>query len=186
MREFFNIDKIDFAKVKSELKVALETTQHKELRRVYLQLPAYRLLELSYSMIMKKSYDFMDGMDLNDPKCLAQILTEYFPKDSVENIKKKARMLNQNSLLDFCNYFLLTPEVLFNNRANYEMLLKCTHPEFLSYQARCKQGSILKFLNVDEIPPHCKLTATKKFLNEMWMCLEHALSKGMTKCLSVL
>ncbi len=50
----------------------------------------YQLYVIPFVMILRKSIDYMAGRDLNDPRVIAQIIIDAYPKESLSAIKKKA------------------------------------------------------------------------------------------------
>jgi len=178
MREFLNPNSIDFKKVYDELFNITLNTKHQHLREILFQRKPREILMLIYMMLMKKSYNYMKDVDLNDPKCLAKILSELIPPGSIETLKKKARKNDTNAQLMLSEYYMLnTNECL--SEANMELVLDLEHPEIYSNDARILKGYIQKFFNLDEIPSYCKLTPAKINLEKMWQCIEKALDCGM-------
>ena len=181
MREFLKGTDIEFYKLSCELALATLDTKYTYLRDRLLIRCNKERLQFIYGKLISKSYDYMEGLDLNNYTILAKILSECLPKDSLATLKQKASRNDPDTLLQLHDYYCLDPEdylkheKYFNNRT----FSNCKHPEYITTKAYGYFFFIQRFLNCKEIPANCKLTAAKGYLEKMWSNLEEALKLGI-------
>ena len=49
-----------------------------------------QLHTIPFVMLLRKPVEYMSGRDLNDPRVIAQVIIDAYPKESLDAIKKKA------------------------------------------------------------------------------------------------
>jgi len=87
MRTYLDYKFMDFGEIIKALKMLNFDINRLSSNKEMLH---YQINFISSTMLMRKSVDYMAGLDLDNPRVIAQVIIDAYPKESLSSIKRKA------------------------------------------------------------------------------------------------